>query len=49
MKRKHYTVASKAKIVVETLREIKTVAQLAAENGLHPNLSGWKAKVCRNE
>src|SRR5215210_2050223 len=43
MKRKHYSAAFKAKIVLETLRETKTVAQIAAENGLHPNLvTKWK-------
>ena len=43
MKRKHYSAAFKAKIVVETLRETKTVAQIAAEHGLHPNLvTKWK-------
>jgi transposase len=30
-------------LVVETLREIKSVAQIAAENDLHPNLvTKWK-------
>ena len=43
MKKEHYSMAFKAKIVVETLRETKTVAQIAAENGLHPNLvTKWK-------
>jgi len=43
MKRKHYSAAFKAKIVVETLRETKTVMQIAVQNGLHPNLvTKWK-------
>lgn len=48
MKRKHYSAAFKAKIVVETLRETQTVAQIAAQHGLHPNLvTKWKqAALC---
>jgi transposase-like protein len=34
--RKHHRAAFKARIVVETLRETKTRAQIAAENQLHP-------------
>lgn len=41
--RKKYTSAFKAKIVIEALRETKTVSQIAGENGLHPNLvTNWK-------
>ncbi len=41
--RKHYTPAFKAQLVQELLREEKTVSQLAAEHGIHPNqLSTWK-------
>ena len=41
--RKKYSSAFKAKIVMEALRETKTIAQIAAENGLHPNLvTNWK-------
>jgi putative transposase len=41
--RKKYSSAFKAKIVVEALRETKTVSQIACENGLHPNLvTNWK-------
>lgn len=43
MKRKHYSAALKAQIVLEALRETKTVAQLAAEHQIHPNLiTKWK-------
>jgi putative transposase len=44
--RKRYTPAFKAKIVQEAMREEKTIAQIASENGLHPNqISQWKALV----
>lgn len=43
MQRKQYSSALKAKIVIEALRETKTVAQLAAEHQIHPNLiAKWK-------
>jgi transposase-like protein len=41
--RKSYSPTFKAQIVQELLREEKTIAQLAAEHGVHPNqLSKWK-------
>lgn len=41
--RKQHSAAFKAKVVTEALRETKTVAQLAAEHGIHPNLiTKWK-------
>ena len=41
--RKQYAPALKAKIVLEALRETKTVAELAAEHQIHPNLiTKWK-------
>lgn len=44
MKRKQHSAAQKAKIVLEVLRETKTIAELAAEYQVHPNLiSKWKA------
>ena len=44
--RKHYTAQEKMKMVLEMLRESKTVAQIASENGVHPNqLYRWKALV----
>ena len=42
--RKTHTVAFKAQIVQQVLREDKTLAQIAAEHGIHPNqISQWKA------
>ena len=43
MKRNQYSAALKAKIVLEALRETKTVAELAGEHHIHPNLiTKWK-------
>lgn len=42
--RKRHTPAYKARIVAEAIKEEKTLAQIASENGLHPNqISAWKA------
>lgn len=42
--RKRHSSAFKAKIVLEALKEEKSLAQIASENGLHPNqISTWKA------
>ena len=42
--RKHYTAAFKAQVVEQLLREDKTLTQIAAEHGVHPNqISQWKA------
>jgi putative transposase len=42
--RKRHSPAFKAKIVQEAIKEDKTLAQIASENGLHPNqISQWKA------
>jgi len=47
--RKHYTPEFKAQIVKEMLREEKTVAQLAAEHGVHPvQLHQWKKTALDN-
>jgi putative transposase len=44
--RKRHSPAFKARIVQEAMKEEKTLAQLASENGLHPNqISQWKATV----
>ncbi len=44
--RKRYTAAFKAQIVVELLKEEKTLNQLAAEHGVHPTqLRDWKKQV----
>lgn len=45
MKRNKYEPEFKAKVVLELLREEKTVSQVAAEYEVHPNLlSRWKAE-----
>jgi transposase-like protein len=42
--RKRYTNQFKAQVVQEILKEEKTLNQLAAEHGVHPNqLKRWKA------
>ena len=43
MKRKQHSSAFKAKIVLEALRETKTLTELAAEHEIHPNrITKWK-------
>jgi putative transposase len=43
MKRKQHSAALKAKIVLEALRETRTITELAAEHEIHPNLiTKWK-------
>ncbi len=45
---KTYSPAFKARVVQELLKETKTIAQLAAEHGIHPNLLGtWKATALK--
>jgi hypothetical protein len=36
-KRKTFVVSQKAAIVLETLKEEKTVMQIVSEDGVHPN------------
>lgn len=44
--RKRYSATEKAQIVLEALKEEKTVAQIAAEHKVHPNqIYKWKAEV----
>jgi putative transposase len=44
MMRKRYTPTFKAQVVRELLREEKTLAQLAAEHGIHPTqLIKWRS------
>ena len=44
MVRKRYTPTFKAQVVQELLKEVKTVAQVAAEHGIHPTqLIKWRA------
>jgi transposase-like protein len=43
MKKRTFTPEQKAKIVLELLKENKTIAELAAEYEIHPNqLQRWK-------
>jgi len=44
--RKRYTAKQKAQIVLEILKEERSVAQIASEYSIHPNqLYKWKAQV----
>ena len=44
--RKQYSAAFKAQIVLEALKETKTVAQIASEHQLHPHLvTKWKQEA----
>lgn len=44
--RKRYSATEKAQIVLEVLKEGKTIAQIAAEHQVHPNqIYKWKAEV----
>jgi putative transposase len=45
---KVYSPAFKAHLVVEMLKETKTLSQLAAEHGVHPNvLRAWRDQALR--
>ncbi len=46
---KSYSPAFKARLVQELLKETKTISQLAAEHGIHPNLlDTWKATALQS-
>jgi transposase-like protein len=46
--RKRYSAKFKAEIVQAVLREDKTIAEIASENGIHPNqINRWKAIVLK--
>ena len=48
-KRRYFTPEEKAKIVFEVLREERTLNEIAAEYGIHPNqLSRWKSEFISN-
>jgi len=48
-KRKQYTPELKATIVMEVLREERTLNEIAASYGIHPNLlSRWKIEFIKN-
>lgn len=47
--KKQYTAKQKSQIVLEILKEERTVAQLASEYSIHPNqLYKWKAQALEN-
>ncbi|HEX9029738.1 MAG TPA: transposase [Anaerolineales bacterium] len=47
--RKQYTPAQKAQIVLEVLKEEKTLTQIASEHGVHPSqLCRWRDKAIEN-
>ena len=47
--RRKFTPEEKAKIVLETLKEEKSVSQLASEHGIHANvLNRWKTEAVQN-
>lgn len=49
MARNHYTAAFKTKIVLEVLREERSLGEIAAENNLHPNMiRNWKREFLEN-
>jgi transposase len=44
--RKHFTAQQKAQVVLELLKEEKTISQISSQYGIHPNqLYRWKAQV----
>jgi transposase-like protein len=46
MNRRTFTPEQKAKVVLELLKESKTIAELATEYEIHPNqLQRWKSEV----
>jgi transposase-like protein len=48
-KRKHFTPEQKAKIVIEVIKGERTLNEIAAEYGIHPNLlSRWKTEFISN-
>ena len=48
-KRRRFSASQKAAIVLEVLKEEKSVAEIAAENGVHPNqIHKWKKQALAN-
>ena len=46
--KKSYTATFKAQLVLELLKETKTIAQLATEHGVHPNvLRSWRDQAIK--
>ena len=47
--RKRYSATEKAQIVLEALKEEKTIAQIAADHQVHPNqISKWKSEALQS-
>ena len=48
-KRKRFSASQKAVMVLEALKEEKAIAQIASENGVHPNqIQQWKKQALAN-
>jgi transposase-like protein len=48
-KRRNFKPEQKAKIILEVLREEKSLSEIAAEYEIHPNLlSRWKTEFIQN-
>jgi transposase-like protein len=46
--KKSYTATFKAQLILELLKETKTIAQLATEHGVHPNvLRTWRDQAIK--
>jgi transposase-like protein len=46
--KKSYTATFKAQVVLELLKETKTITQLATEHGVHPNvLRAWRDQAIK--
>ncbi len=46
---KKYSAKEKSKIVLETLKEDKTIAQIGSENNVHPkNIQNWRKQFLEN-
>jgi len=45
MKRKRYTPESKSQIVIEVLKEEKTMNEIASSHGIHVNLTFFNKKL----
>lgn len=49
MQKKTHSAEFKAKLVIEVLKELKMINQIASENGINPNLlSRWKTEAVKN-
>lgn len=44
--RKHHSAAFKVRVILDVLKEAKTIAQVASDSGIHPTqISRWKAQA----